>query len=122
MDKLQLSVPFLDDRGKIQNLFTSGEIESVAVITSEKGSVRSNHWHRENSHHLYIVSGEIKYSERNLDGTERIETIVREGEVISTGPNKVHKVEMLTNTIMISLAPRSNAPDHHDQDTVKEEF
>lgn len=116
-----LDVPFVDVRGSIQNLITNG-VESVAVIESKKGSIRSNHWHKDNSHYLYIVSGEIKYSERDLDGSNRKEDIYKSGQMIFTGPNKVHKVEMLSDTIMISLAPKSNAPEDHNQDTVKCEY
>lgn len=118
---IPLDTPFVDDRGVIQNLITNG-IESVAVITSKKGSIRSNHWHQFNSHHLYIVSGSVEYFERNLDGMNRTQTIYAAGQMFFTPPNKVHKVVAIEDTIMISLAPKSNAPEEHDEDTIKEDF
>lgn len=121
-NNIVLPDPFQDERGKIQNILVDVEIKSVAVIESKKGAIRSNHWHKQNTHRLYILSGKVEYSERNLDGSEKTCDIYEAGTMIYTGPNKVHKLVSLTDSIMISLAPQSNHPDCHDQDTVKEIF
>ncbi|HVI42667.1 MAG TPA: cupin domain-containing protein [Anaerovoracaceae bacterium] len=118
---IPLDKPFVDHRGMIQNLITDG-IESVAVITSVKGSVRSNHYHKYNSHYLYVLNGKIRYHERNLDGSDVKVSDYVAGQMFFTPPDKVHKVEFLEDTVLISLAPQSNAPDDHDNDTVHQEF
>lgn len=119
--KVEIGTKFEDERGCIQNILTA-PINHIAVITSKKGAVRSNHYHLHNSHHLYVLSGSVEYFERNLDGSNQTRTIYKVGEMFFTPPNKVHKVVALEDTVMISLAPESNISNEHDQDTIKEEF
>ncbi len=120
---IHLDEPFIDERGTIQNLITTGGIESVAVITSKKDSVRSNHYHINGSgHYLYIVNGKVKYYERDLDGTNIKINIYNAGQMIFTPERKVHKVEFLEDSLLVSMAPRSNSPDNHDADTIPMEF
>lgn len=118
---ISLDQPFIDNRGSIQNLITNG-IESIAVITSVAGSVRSNHYHLHNSHYLHLITGKVRYYERNLDGSNSEVQEYGAGQMFFTPPNKVHKVEFLEDSIMVSLAPKSNAPDDHDTDTIHQEF
>src|SRR6185312_6954942 len=57
---------FVNDAGVIQNLMNA-PVGGVALITSKKGSERSNHYHLEDNHYLYVVSGSMEYYERGLD-------------------------------------------------------
>src|ERR1700678_2966445 len=79
-----LDKPFIDDRGVIQNLLNT-PISGTAVITSIKGSVRSNHYHREDFHYLYVVSGSMEYYERGVD--EKFTgkpLVIKAGEMVFT--------------------------------------
>jgi quercetin dioxygenase-like cupin family protein len=116
-----LTPAFVDNRGSITNLITDG-IQSVAVITSKKGSIRSNHYHLYNSHYLYVVSGKVKYYERDLDGSNITVQEYEAGCMFYTPSHKVHKVEFVEDTVLVSLAPQSNAPSEHDKDTIHQEF
>lgn len=120
-NKETLQKPFIDERGMIQNLITTG-VGSVAIIATKKDGVRSNHYHKNNSHHLYIVSGSIKYFERDLDGSNVKDFIVNAGEMVYTPSQKVHKVLALEDCVMISLAPESNEHSAHEEDVIRIEF
>ena len=63
--KVSLGSSFVDDRGIIQNIINQS-FNHVGMITSKKGSVRSNHYHLKNSHYMYILSGKMEYWERDL--------------------------------------------------------
>lgn len=119
---IPLDKAFIDERGKIQNLITNGGIESIALITTKKGSVRSNHYHLHNAHYLYLISGQVIYVECDLDGSNKKELIYSAGDMIFTQPKKIHKVVALEDGVMISMAPKSNAPEDHDFDTIKMEI
>lgn len=121
MIKIELGSKFEDGRGYIQNILTA-PINHVAIITSKKGAVRSEHYHLHNSHYLYIISGSVMYFEKDLNGENIVEKKFETGEMFYTPPNKVHKVIAIEDTVMISLAPKSNMPDEHDTDTIKQEF
>lgn len=112
---------FSDARGDIINLLFS-TIGSVAIITSKKDTVRSNHWHRENWHYLYVIKGSMRYMERNVDGSDIKEFVCKEGELVFTAPNKVHRTEFLEDTILLSLGKSPKDHQHHEEDLIREEF
>ena len=51
---------YVDDCGSIQTLINC-QIRNVALITSKKGSIRSNHYGKTNWHYMYMLSGSADY-------------------------------------------------------------
>lgn len=121
--KVELGEKFEDSRGIIQNILNE-PINAVAIIKSKAGSVRSNHWHRENDHYLYILSGSLEYYERNInENGKNIKPIIyKTGEMFYTPPQKVHKVCFLEETILLSLGKNIKTHEAHEADLVREEF
>lgn len=121
--KIPLPFKFQDERGTIQNLVFH-PINSVALITSKKGTTRSNHYHnRENSgHYIYVLSGKMNYLERNLDGSDIKDIIVEAGEMVFTGSRKVHRVDFLEDSVIISMNLNERGPENDAEDTVHMKF
>lgn len=119
-----LDMPYVNDTGIIQNLLLDCNISSVAIITSKAGSVRSNHYHKTDWHYLYIVSGSVKYYERDVDqdGSKIEPKLFRAGDMFFSPPMKVHKVEFLEDTVMMSFAKNIRDHKHHEADVVRQEF
>ena len=68
---------FADERGAITKLLDDGKtsIKSVLLITCKKGSIRANHYHRKDSHYVYMLSGKMEYTEQSLiDKNQKKET------------------------------------------------
>lgn len=121
-NKIPLEVPFINHNGIIQNLIEQ-PIGGIAVITSKKDSVRSQHFHLTNWHYLYVIKGSLNYYERDVNGENKKGPILfKQGEMFFTPPNKIHKVEFIEDSIILSMAKLSNEKEQHDKDTVKEEF
>jgi oxalate decarboxylase/phosphoglucose isomerase-like protein (cupin superfamily) len=118
-----LPTSFKDARGVIQNILLS-PITSVAIITSKAGSVRSNHWHRENWHYLFVISGSMEYYERRVGDSEKDQEpiIVKAGEMVFTKPYYVHKTVFNEDTVLLSLGHGIKDHDHHEADLVREEY
>ncbi len=118
--KIPLGSKFVDDRGEIQNIINREDIRAIALISSKKGTERSNHWHKTDWHYLYVISGKMQYLERDVDDNETEPTvlIVKTGEMIFTAPNKVHCTRFLEDTVLLSLGNYTD----HDADTVKEKI
>lgn len=116
-----LDDPFVDDRGVIQNLLLT-PVTSVAVITSKKGTVRSNHYHKSDWHYIYVVSGRLVYSEREVDGSSSKSMLVVPGQMFFTGPMKVHKVEFLEDSTIMTFAKNVRSHESHEEDLVRMEF
>lgn len=114
-----LDSPFIDDRGSIQNLLNAS-INGAAIITSKAGTIRSNHWHREDFHYLYVMSGSMKYYERDVDCEEWQQIfIVKSGEMVFTPPRKIHRTVFLEDSILISLSKRNRDHNSHEEDVVR---
>jgi quercetin dioxygenase-like cupin family protein len=120
--RVPLPEGYKDTRGIIQNLLLT-TVSNVALVTSKKGSTRSNHYHKEDWHYLYVVSGSLNYYERDIDGSGDVEPlIIKAGELIFTPPLKVHKTVFLEDTIMISMGKKSQDHVHHEEDVVRVPF
>lgn len=113
---------FRDERGTIVNVLQE-PCENVAVIHSCKGSVRSNHWHKQDSHWIYVLSGSVEYSERNLLAPFLpTHKIYQAGERFFTPIRKVHRVTFLEDSIILSMSKKPQTTKHHMEDCIPEQF
>jgi quercetin dioxygenase-like cupin family protein len=116
---IPLPAPFVDARGAIQTLVDGG-IQSVQVITSKKGSVRANHFHRADSHHMYVVKGLMKYFHRKAgDTTPPTWILVKEGEMVFTPPLVEHAVEFLEDSVFLNITGKPRDQGSYEDDLVR---
>lgn len=119
-----LDPAFVDDRGSIQNLLNT-PMNGAAIITSKKGSVRSNHWHKTDWHYLYVLSGSMEYWERPADPKENYRDepeIFTAGQMVFTPPYMIHKTVFLEDTVLLSFSKRNRDHDSHEEDVVRENY
>jgi quercetin dioxygenase-like cupin family protein len=121
--RVPLPEGFEDARGAIQNLLLT-TVRNVALVTSKQGTTRSNHYHKEDWHYLYVISGSFNYYERGLDETgENIEPLlIKAGELVFTPPLKVHRTDFLEDTVMISMGKNPQEHTRHEEDVVRVAF
>lgn len=113
---------FEDDRGIITNVLQE-KCANVAVITSKAGTVRSNHYHKKDSHWIYVLSGSVQYSERNLEAPYAItHTVFSAGERFFTPVMKVHRVTFLEDSVIISMSKEPQTENRHKKDCIPELF
>ena len=110
---------YADERGKIIDV-GEGEYKAIQMIFSNKGSVRSNHYHKRGGHLLYVVSGRMRYLERPVEGGEVSERVIERGGSVFTGPMLVHATEFLEDTVLVCAATLSREGDGYGDDTVRE--
>jgi quercetin dioxygenase-like cupin family protein len=117
---------FTDARGDIMPILDDGttNIRSVLIINSKKGSIRANHYHKEDSHYCYMVSGKMEYFEKPIDAPDsEIETaIVEAGDMVYSPPMVVHAMRFLEDTTWIVLATKSRKDGAYEDDTVRVKF
>ena len=122
--QVPLPEPFVDDRGKIQNLLLTG-CNGVALIESKRGSVRANHAHSD-GHYAYVVSGRVLYFERDAGSKEIPEPIsFGPGDEFFTPPVREHAMLFAQDTVIITLrvdarekdgVKRIRTPAEHEKD------
>lgn len=108
-----------DERGYISEV-AEGEYKAIQMIFSKKGSIRSNHYHKEGGHLLHVISGKMRYLEKEVGRDYPIhdEKIISAGESIFTGPMMAHATEFLEDTLMVCAATRNRADGAYQDDLV----
>ena len=116
-----VSVPqiFEDARGEIKNL-ADGSIGDVAIITSHSGAIRANHFHYEDWHLCYLVSGEMDYFWSMSVEDRRFQSVrVKSKEMVFTPAATPHKIVFNENSVFLSISKLSRISENYERDTIK---
>jgi quercetin dioxygenase-like cupin family protein len=117
-----LPAPFVDNRGKIQNLLLK-PMQSVAIIESKAGSRRASHMHLSDWHYAYVISGRVIYYERGPGETAVPEgRVFGPGEMFFTPPQREHLMYFPVDTTIITLAKNVRSHEEHEADLVRVDF
>lgn len=79
-----------DTRGVITDLLERERIHSVTLITSAKGAVRGNHYHKATWQYAYILTGRMRVVAKSLPDGEPREALVEPGDLILHPPMEGH--------------------------------
>ena len=108
---------FNDERGSIKNI-ADGRLGDVAIISSQKSSIRANHVHENDWHFSYLVSGQMRYFWK--DSNRQIQSlIVKAGEMVYTPPKIPHKMQFLEESVFIAISELSRSQNNYEADTKK---
>ena len=119
---LSLKDPYIDDRGLIQSLVSLDEpkIQSAVIIESKKGSVRANHYHKEDWHYCYLITGSIDYYYRDVDDTSKPTVIrIKPGEVFYTPAMLEHAMYFNEDSVFLTLGGDTRSPEAYEADLVR---
>ena len=108
----------VDPRGAITNLF-EGRIEHIALITSKKGSVRGNHYHKLDHQYIYLVSGAFEsYSCDVSNPKKKLVLQVKPGDIVNTPPLTAHAQKFTQDSVFLALTTRQREQGKYEEDTV----
>ena len=111
---------FSDDRGEIEQMM-GAHLQSVLRITSKAGSVRANHYHKQDSHTCYLESGKLRYVTRSVENEDEPlkEDIITPGQLFYTPPMLVHAMHFLEDSVFYVFTPRSGNSAEYENDIIK---
>ncbi len=116
---VSLEDPFVDNRGKIQPLVDL-MMRSAVLISSTKGSLRANHYHKTDWHYCYVLSGSIEYYHRPTGAGEEPEcVVVREGEMVFTPPMVDHGMKFPEDCTFLTLSRNPRDQESYEADVVR---
>ena len=113
---VDLEAPHQDDRGSIQSL-VNFPMKNLSLISSKKGSLRSNHYHLTDWHYMYVLSGSFDYYYRPTNSNDELECVrVIAGEMIFTPPMEDHATVFLEDCDLLAMSrnPRDQAAYEED--------
>ncbi len=100
---VKLESPFVDERGAIYPVVDE-VMESCVIITSKKGTVRANHYHKTDWHYCYVMEGEIEYHWRPTGETITPRKVtIGKGECFFTPPMVDHAMLFNQDTTFLTL-------------------
>ena len=113
-----LSPAAVDFRGAITNIF-EGALGHVALITSKKGSVRGNHYHKQDHQYIYLVSGAFESHSCNVRNPEKKRILkVKAGDIVDTPPLTAHAQKFTEDSVFLALSTRQREEGKYEDDTV----
>jgi quercetin dioxygenase-like cupin family protein len=113
IEKLKFSPAFVDARGEITNLLEE-PIAHITLIDSRAGALRGNHFHQEDSHWTYLVSGKFEYSEMH-DGV--VETTVMEpGDMVFSPALVPHAMKFSEESVFFAFTTKERDAGKYDED------
>ncbi len=119
---VSLPVPFEDARGQIQTLVEGG-IHSVQIITSRAATVRANHFHKTDSHYMYVLKGSMKYFHRPAGQKSPPSwLLVKAGQMVFTPPLVEHAVEFLEDSVFLNITGKARDQGSYEDDLVRVEL
>ena len=75
---------FLKMRGYLLKILDKG-FSSCIEISSKKGSIRANHYHKKDEHFCYILKGEILFFYRNRKKASKLNyKVMKKGDLFFT--------------------------------------
>ncbi len=111
---------FVDDRGYISRLVDTDEypLRAVLYITSKKGTVRGNHYHKKDAHFVYCMSGKFRYSEKKIGSkNSKVESVIlKPGDLVLSKPGVVHAMEFLEDTVFLAFTTEKREQDKYEKD------
>lgn len=116
-----LKPQFIDERGEITAILSGYNmpIKSILFITSKAGSVRSNHYHKKDTHYCYIISGKAEWLEQSVAGGHTESQILEAGDMVFTESMIIHTAKFLEDTTFLAFSTESRLQNDYENDTVK---
>jgi len=117
----QIKPVFEDARGTISDLVEGKTIQHVGLISSKKGAVRGNHYHKKATQYTYILRGKVEYYRKDLrDQSSVVESFVLgPGALTVEPPNVVHAIVALEDTEFLDMTDVSRENNAYDSDTFR---
>ena len=107
-----------DKRGIFLSL-VNNSFSNVSLITSNKNTIRSNHYHLKDSHYIYVLEGEMNYYYKNLRSNKKIyKKKIKQGQIVFTPPREIHATVFTKKTILIVISKFKRSKKFYTIDTV----
>ncbi len=116
---IKMEKPFVDARGIIQPL-VDVDMKSALMISSRKGTVRANHYHKTDWHYCYVITGAIDYFERPVGSKRKPRKVrVNAGELFFTPPMVEHAMLFVKDTVFLTLSRNIRSQEAYEKDLVR---
>ena len=108
-----------DRRGTITDVLDGTPVECVTLVTSKKGAVRGNHYHKKTTQYTYVLRGRFRLLTQQGDEGRVRSRVVRAGDLVVTPPLERHAFVALEDSLLIACAHGPRAGRSYESDTYR---
>lgn len=116
---------FIDNRGEILDIFVNSPKDHCTLITTKKGAIRGNHFHKESTQFTFIVAGKFKLYRAKVDengdilGEIQCDTI-ETNDLITHPAYEAHTLVAISDTTTIlAFACGKRGGSYYENDTFR---
>jgi len=112
---------FSDERGAIYDVFDGENIRHIGYITSAKGTLRGNHYHKIQTQYTYILHGKAQWFTKDLNNpvAETECRVLKAGDLAVDLPGVAHALLALEDTEFIFFTDAVRTDGGYEEDTVR---
>lgn len=110
-----------DKRGSIISICDS-TTNNVSIITSNKNTLRSNHYHKKDWHLIYVLSGCFYYFYKKIKSKNVKKIIVNKDQCVFTPALEIHATYFPIKTKLIVISKNKRDQINYEKDTVRVNF
>ena len=110
-----------DTRGSIISI-VDDSIQNVSIIECNKGMIRSNHYHKEDFHYMFVLEGEIDYFFKDLNKEDINYFKVKKDDIIFTPNKEIHATYFPVKTKLIVSSKMPRDQETYENDTIRVDF
>lgn len=116
--KWHINPAVVDARGAITNLF-EGRIEHIALITSKKGTVRANHYHKKDHQFIYLISGAFESHSVDIHDTSKRQVLeIKPGDIVESPALIAHAQKFTEDSVFLALTTLQREEGKYEEDTI----
>lgn len=115
----KINPSYMDERGIISDILNE-PINHAGLITTEKDSIRANHYHKKSIQYSYILSGKFEVllaKPNNLNEIKKV--ILNPGELITIPSNVIHRFKAIERAVMFDMISESRDGEGYEDDVVR---
>lgn len=117
--KQKIQETYKDERGYI-NILTHKNFSSCMEVFSKKKTIRANHYHKKDTHYIYVLSGKILFFYRDRSKNSKLRFhIVKKGDLFFTKSNQDHMAYFLKDTHFIAYSSEKRTHFNYEKDLVR---
>jgi dTDP-4-dehydrorhamnose 3,5-epimerase-like enzyme len=113
-----LKPAFQDNRGQITDIVQHTPFDSVTIITSAKGAIRGNHYHKESIQYSYVLSGRVRALTQLPDGAVETADLLA-SDLLESPPLERHALQALEDSVLIIITRGPRGGKNYEDDTFR---
>lgn len=113
-----LKEAFKDERGIITDILQHTPVDSVTLITCNKGAIRGNHYHKESIQYTYVISGQMLAFTQFPDESVASGSLF-EGDLLESPPLERHALHAVEDSVLLIITRGPRGGRGYEDDTFR---